>query len=133
MTPVESVLLFLDRINQRNPDKLAELMTDDHVFIDSLANKVQGCDACARAGADISQCVPTIGSRTRIFSRTEMWWRRSARLPEPLAGTNGRSRPPGEPWCATVDSRVARLRRQQAGLRYPREIEVNRALSPAPL
>jgi ketosteroid isomerase-like protein len=45
MTPIETVLLFLDRINQRDPAKLAELMTEDHVFVDSLANKVRGRDA----------------------------------------------------------------------------------------
>ncbi len=42
MTPVETVLLFLDRINQRDPDKLAELMTEDHVFIDSFGRAVRG-------------------------------------------------------------------------------------------
>jgi len=42
MTPVETVLLFLDRINQRDVDKLAELMTEDHVFIDSLGQAVRG-------------------------------------------------------------------------------------------
>ena len=42
MSPVETVLHFLDRINQRDVDKLAELMTEDHVFIDSLGQSVQG-------------------------------------------------------------------------------------------
>jgi ketosteroid isomerase-like protein len=42
MNPVQTVLEFLDRINQRNVDKLAELMTEDHVFIDSLGNEVRG-------------------------------------------------------------------------------------------
>ena len=42
MTPVETVLSFIDRINQRDADKLAELMTDDHVFIDSLGEIVRG-------------------------------------------------------------------------------------------
>jgi ketosteroid isomerase-like protein len=32
----------MDRINQRDADKLAELMTEDHVFIDSLGNAVHG-------------------------------------------------------------------------------------------
>lgn len=45
MSPVETVLAFLDRINARDPSKLAELMTDDHLFIDSLGQKVQGRDA----------------------------------------------------------------------------------------
>jgi ketosteroid isomerase-like protein len=45
MTPVETALLFRDRINQRDPDKLADLMTEDHVFIDSLARTVRGREA----------------------------------------------------------------------------------------
>ncbi len=42
MSPAETVLHFLDRINQRDVDKLAELMTEDHVFIDSLGQSMQG-------------------------------------------------------------------------------------------
>jgi uncharacterized protein (TIGR02246 family) len=42
MTSVEAVLRFLDAINQRDADKLAALMTDDHVFIDSLGQSVVG-------------------------------------------------------------------------------------------
>jgi uncharacterized protein (TIGR02246 family) len=42
MTPVETVLRFIDRINQRDADGLAELMTEDHVFTDSLGQTVRG-------------------------------------------------------------------------------------------
>jgi ketosteroid isomerase-like protein len=42
MSPTETVLQFMDRINQRDVDKLAELMTEDHVFTDSLENSVHG-------------------------------------------------------------------------------------------
>ena len=42
MSPVETVLNFLERINQRDAGKLAELMTEDHVFIDSLGQAVRG-------------------------------------------------------------------------------------------
>lgn len=42
MNPTEIVLDFLERINQHNADRLAELMTEDHVFIDSLGNTVHG-------------------------------------------------------------------------------------------
>ena len=42
MTPVETVLEFLQRINQRDADKLAELLTEDHVFTDSLGQTVRG-------------------------------------------------------------------------------------------
>ena len=41
MSPTETVLQFMDRINERDVDKLAELMTEDHVFIDSLGNSVR--------------------------------------------------------------------------------------------
>jgi ketosteroid isomerase-like protein len=39
---IETVLDFLDLINKRDPDKLAERMTEDHLFIDSLGNTVRG-------------------------------------------------------------------------------------------
>ncbi|HEY4843717.1 MAG TPA: nuclear transport factor 2 family protein [Terriglobales bacterium] len=42
MSPIDTVLNFLDRVNQRDADKLAELMTEDHVFIDSLGQSVRG-------------------------------------------------------------------------------------------
>jgi len=42
MSPVETVLQFLERINQHDADKLAELMTEDHVFIDSLGQSTRG-------------------------------------------------------------------------------------------
>jgi len=44
MTPTETVLQFLDRINQRDPEKLVEMMTDDHAFIDSLGQAIRGRD-----------------------------------------------------------------------------------------
>jgi ketosteroid isomerase-like protein len=39
---VATVLQFLERINQHNADKLAELMTEDHLFVDSLGQSVSG-------------------------------------------------------------------------------------------
>jgi uncharacterized protein (TIGR02246 family) len=42
MNPIQTVQYFLDAINQHDPKKLAELMTEDHVFIDSLGHSVQG-------------------------------------------------------------------------------------------
>src|SRR5579862_7528014 len=42
MTPVEIVIQFMDLINRRDPDQLAELMTEDHLFIDSLGQSVRG-------------------------------------------------------------------------------------------
>jgi len=42
MTPIETVLHFMKQINQHNADRLAEMMTPDHAFIDSLGNAVRG-------------------------------------------------------------------------------------------
>jgi len=42
MSPVETVLDFMNRINQRDADKLAALMTEDHPFLDSLGQTVRG-------------------------------------------------------------------------------------------
>jgi ketosteroid isomerase-like protein len=40
--PVDTVLAFLEQINARNMDGLCALMTDDHVFLDGLGNRMQG-------------------------------------------------------------------------------------------
>jgi ketosteroid isomerase-like protein len=42
MTDLETALDFLERINRRDADQLAELMTEGHVFVDSLGQQVQG-------------------------------------------------------------------------------------------
>jgi len=49
MNPVETVREFMSRINQGDADKLAELMTEDHAFVDSLGQAVQGRETM-RAG-----------------------------------------------------------------------------------
>jgi ketosteroid isomerase-like protein len=42
MSSADTVVQFLDCINRRDADKLAELMTEDHVFVDSLGQSVRG-------------------------------------------------------------------------------------------
>jgi ketosteroid isomerase-like protein len=49
MSPVETVREFMARISQGDADKLAELMTEDHAFVDSLGQAVHGREAM-RAG-----------------------------------------------------------------------------------
>jgi ketosteroid isomerase-like protein len=39
---VDVVLQFLERINLHDADQLADLMTEDHIFIDSLGRSVTG-------------------------------------------------------------------------------------------
>ena len=42
MSAVETVLEFMQRINQRDAAKLAALMPEDHEFLDALGNVVRG-------------------------------------------------------------------------------------------
>jgi ketosteroid isomerase-like protein len=42
MKPADTVLEFLRRINRRDVDGLAEMMAEDHVFIDSLGRAARG-------------------------------------------------------------------------------------------
>jgi len=42
MTNKDTVFAFIDRINAHDVDGLAELMTDDHRFIDAHGNEVVG-------------------------------------------------------------------------------------------
>jgi len=44
MTNKETIQAFIDRINSHDVDGLAELMTDDHRFIDAHGNEVVGKD-----------------------------------------------------------------------------------------
>ena len=49
LSPSELALEFVKRINAHDPDLIAELMSDDHVFVDSLGLSVAGREAM-RAG-----------------------------------------------------------------------------------
>jgi len=44
MTATDTVLEFMERINRRDAEGLAALMTEDHVFTDSLGQTVRGRD-----------------------------------------------------------------------------------------
>jgi len=67
MTPVETVLEFMERINRRDAEKVAELMSDDHLFVDSLGQKVQGRDKMLAGWRGYFAFCPIIGFRTRRF------------------------------------------------------------------
>ena len=47
-TPVEIAMEFIDRVNRRSPDAIAELMTDDHLFVDSLGEVRSGREVMRR-------------------------------------------------------------------------------------
>jgi len=42
MSPKETILAFLEAINAHNVDSLAELMTDDHTFVDPYGSEITG-------------------------------------------------------------------------------------------
>ncbi len=42
MLPIDAARAFVDAINSRNVDRLAEQMTEDHLFIDSLGDRLRG-------------------------------------------------------------------------------------------
>ena len=49
MTGIETVLRFLELINHHDADNLSEMMTEDHVFIDSLGQAVRGREEIRKA------------------------------------------------------------------------------------
>jgi ketosteroid isomerase-like protein len=49
VNPTETVLRFLQLINERNVDRLVAMMTEDHVFTDSLGNTVRGRESMRAA------------------------------------------------------------------------------------
>jgi ketosteroid isomerase-like protein len=56
--PIAVVLGFLDAINSGDVDKLCALMSEDHLFVDALGNKVQGREAMRKAWAGYFQLFP---------------------------------------------------------------------------
>ena len=66
VTPPKAIVTrFNACINARDADGLAELMTDDHVFIDSLEASVHGRPDASRPGAVFSSSFPTTPTRSR--------------------------------------------------------------------
>lgn len=57
------VRLFIDRINGRDADAMAELMTGDHRFVDSLGAAVEGRDAARKAWVAYFNVVPDYAIR----------------------------------------------------------------------
>jgi ketosteroid isomerase-like protein len=58
MRPADVAVAFVERINKHDLDGLAELMTDDHVFVDALDGRVSGRAAMRTAWAQYFRMVP---------------------------------------------------------------------------
>ncbi|HXX17556.1 MAG TPA: nuclear transport factor 2 family protein [Candidatus Eremiobacteraceae bacterium] len=56
--PIAAVLAFLEAINSGDANKICALITEDHVFVDALGNKVQGKEAMRKAWAGYFQWFP---------------------------------------------------------------------------
>jgi uncharacterized protein (TIGR02246 family) len=52
------VLGFLDAINSGDVERLCALMSEDHLFVDALGNKVKGREAMRKAWAGYFQLFP---------------------------------------------------------------------------
>jgi len=50
--------MFADAINHQSPDKLCELMAEEHVFIDSLGTRVEGRAAMRQGWEGYFRMVP---------------------------------------------------------------------------
>jgi ketosteroid isomerase-like protein len=58
MTAIEVAHAFVEAINRRSPDELSAWMTDDHTFVDSLGNRVEGKEKMKPAWAGYFRMVP---------------------------------------------------------------------------
>jgi ketosteroid isomerase-like protein len=68
--PVEVVLAFLEKINQHDVDGLVSLMSEDHVFIDSLGTRVQGREKLRAGWQSYFQMCPDYRvSHEEVFSQ----------------------------------------------------------------
>ena len=72
-SPVDTVLAFLKQINARNVDGLSALMTEDHVFVDGLGNRMQGREAMRKGWAGYFRMFPDYRvSHADIFSQGDV-------------------------------------------------------------
>jgi ketosteroid isomerase-like protein len=58
IVPIAIVRAFVNAINLRSPDAIAGLMTDDHVFIDSLGMRVTGREPMRKGWEGYFRMVP---------------------------------------------------------------------------
>jgi ketosteroid isomerase-like protein len=71
--PVETVLAFLEQIHARNVDGLCALMTEDHLFVDGLANRMQGRESMRKGWAGYFRMFPDYRvSHTDVFSQADV-------------------------------------------------------------
>ena len=71
--PVDVVLAFMERINATDVEQLCALMSDDHLFIDGLGNRMQGREVMRKGWTSYFRMFPDYRvSHTEIFSQGEV-------------------------------------------------------------
>jgi ketosteroid isomerase-like protein len=58
MPPLEAARAFMDAVNRRSPEEVSRWMTEDHVFVDSLGNRVEGEEKMTAGWAGYFRMVP---------------------------------------------------------------------------
>jgi ketosteroid isomerase-like protein len=71
MTPEEAVAAFVARINSHDLVRLGEMMTDDHLFIDPLDNRLGGREAILAAWGQYFAMVPDYWIRLEAISSSQ--------------------------------------------------------------
>lgn len=71
--PIDIVLAFLERINARDVAGICDLMTEDHLFLDGLGNRVQGRETMRKGWTSYFAWFPDYQvSREDIFSHGDV-------------------------------------------------------------
>jgi ketosteroid isomerase-like protein len=71
--PIDVVVAFLDRINAQDVDGLCALMTEDHLFVDGLGNRMQGRETMRKGWRGYFAWFPDYRvSHEELFSRGDI-------------------------------------------------------------
>jgi len=71
--PVDAVLAFMERINATDVDGLCALMTEDHVFVDGLGNRIQGREVMRKGWTGYFRMFPDYRvSHVEIFAHSDV-------------------------------------------------------------
>jgi len=71
--PIDVVLAFMERINAADVDGLCALMTEDHVFVDGLGNRMQSREAMHKGWAGYFRMFPDYRvSHAEIFAHGDV-------------------------------------------------------------
>jgi ketosteroid isomerase-like protein len=71
--PIDVVLAFMERINAADVAGLCALMTEDHVFLDGLGNRVQGRETMRKGWAGYFRMFPDYRlSHSEVFSHGDV-------------------------------------------------------------